>query len=110
PECGFDANAVTGAEVADRLRAAIAQWPEVLERADVRERPTPSTWSALEYGCHTRDVFRVFIRRLNLMLEEDDPVFDNWDQDKTAVDDSYAEQRPEVVSEDLVAEGFTMAA
>lgn len=110
PECGFDSTTISGPEVADRLRAALDAWPAVLARDNVRDRPTPSTWSALEYGCHTRDVFRIFIRRLNLMLEQDNPLFDNWDQDKTAIDDSYAEQDPAVVSSELVADGLTMAA
>ena|SRR5690554_2170596 len=110
PECGYDATRIAGAEVADALRDAIDKWPAVLARADVRERPDPQTWSALEYGCHTRDVFRVFVRRLNLMLEQDNPVFDNWDQDKTAIDDSYSEQDPSTVSRELVADGLTMAA
>src|SRR5690606_27280811 len=82
PECGYDASLITGPEVADALRDALDYWPPVLERENVRERPNPETWSPLEYACHTRDVFRVFTRRLNLMLEEDDPVFDSWDQDK----------------------------
>lgn len=110
PECGFDSTTITGREVADRLRAALDEWPAVLARDNARERPNPQTWSALEYGCHTRDVFRIFIRRLNLMLEQDNPLFDNWDQDKTAIDDSYAEQDPTVVSGELVADGLTMAA
>ena len=51
-------------------------------------------WSASEYGCHVRDVLRLFRERLNLMLTEDDPVFANWDQDATAVADDYFHQQP----------------
>src|SRR5690606_16981276 len=67
-------------------------------------------WSPLEYACHVRDVCRVFLRRLNLMLEADNPTFDNWDQDKTAIDDSYAEQDPAEVSTELIEAGLAMAA
>jgi hypothetical protein len=47
-----------------------------------------------------RDVFRKIDERLRLMLSEDNPNFENWDQDKTAVDDDYLSQDPaEVVTE-----------
>ena len=61
---------------------------------EVSRRPSPDTWSALEYGCHVRDVFRRFDERLHLMLSETDPQFANWDQDATAVEDDYAGQDP----------------
>ena len=109
PECGFDSTAIAGHEVAAELRRQIAEWPAVLRRENVLDRPEPGTWSPLEYACHVRDVCRVFLRRLNLMLEEDDPTFDNWDQDKTANDDSYAEQDPATVSRELLEAGEAMA-
>ena len=109
PECGFDSSTITGTEVAAELRRRVAEWPDVLRRENVLDRPEPGTWSPLEYACHVRDGCRVFLRRLNLMLEEDNPTFDNWDQDKTAIDDSYAEQDPATVSRELVEAGEAMA-
>ena len=41
--------------------------------------------SPLEYGCHVRDVFRLYAYRLELMLTEDDPAYPNWDQDKAPI-------------------------
>ena len=35
------------------------------------------------------------------MLSEDDPQFDNWDQDETAVADRYDQQEPTVVADEL---------
>ena len=58
-------------------------------------------WSPLEYACHVRDVCELFDRRLALMLAEDDPLFENWDQDVSAVLGRYAEQDPAKVSEAL---------
>ena len=46
----------------------------------------PSVWSTLEYGCHIRDVHRIFNDRVRLMLDEDEPLFPNWDQDETAIE------------------------
>jgi hypothetical protein len=101
-ECGYDARAVTRAAVPSMIRANAADWLQVLATADVRRRPAPQVWSPLEYGCHVRDVFRIFDERLQLMLEEPDPLFANWDQDATAIADRYAEQDPVVVSPDLL--------
>ncbi|GAB2456960.1 hypothetical protein HD599_003322 [Conyzicola lurida] len=108
-ECGFDAASIRPEDVAGILRANAAAWPAVLERSDVRERPDDHTWSALEYSAHVRDVFRLYDERLALMLEQDDPLYPNWDQDVTAVEERYNEQDPAVVSADLVAAAAVLA-
>ena len=102
PECGFDGSAVSHTEVADRIRADAAEWPRRLSAADVTVRPRPAVWSALEYGCHIRDVHRIFNDRVRLMLSEDEPRFANWDQDATAIEDDYGSQDPAVVTSELV--------
>lgn len=96
PECGFDASTFDPAEVGRWTRRVAADWVQVLARPadELRSRPSDDRWSALEYACHVRDVFRIFDQRLALMLTEDDPAFPNWDQDASAVDDRYAEQDP----------------
>lgn len=110
PECGFDAAAVDARFVSGMLRDATAQWVSVLTtRANVRERPTPEMWSPLEYGCHVRDVFRVYDGRLKRMLEEDGPHYENWDQDATALEDDYGAQDPSTVAHELEADGHALA-
>lgn len=106
-ECGFVPGdpAATGAF----LRGTVPQWQAVLARPDAGERPRPDVWSALEYGCHVRDVCRVFRRRLDLMLTEDDPRFPNWDQDRAALDDDYTEQEPGVVSAEYADQAGRLA-
>ena len=95
PECGFDAAAVDRTEIAPATRAVAARFDQLLDGgAEVRRRPAPEVWSALEYGCHVRDVFTTMAGRLHLMLAEDDPTFANWDQDATAVEQRYGEQDP----------------
>jgi hypothetical protein len=101
PECGFDAATATPEWVGTLLRHAADDWQEILRRDDVRTRPDDSTWSPLEYGCHVRDVFRIFDERLQRMLAEDEPDFANWDQDATAVEDGYARQEPGRVAVEL---------
>ena len=109
PECGFDSSATAAAEVPGLLRANAAAWPAVLERADAAVRPDEATWSALEYGAHVRDVFRIFRVRLALMLDQDDPEFPNWDQDVTAVEERYNEQDPAIVSAELTSAAAALA-
>jgi hypothetical protein len=103
PECGLDLSTVAATQVADRLADNAVAWQAVLAGPPdvVRARPSDSVWSPLEYACHVRDVFRVFDARFRLVAEEDDPLFANWDQDATAVEDHYDEQDPAVVSTEL---------
>jgi hypothetical protein len=110
PDCGFDASTFRARDVADALRENVASWRPLLQAREARRRPAESQWSALEYGCHVRDVFRIFDVRLSLMLSEDDPLFDNWDQDQTAVADGYGAQDPLVVIAELEAAGLQLAA
>ena len=109
PDCGFDARTVAGRQVAARLRADASRWPAVFESDDVGVRPRPRVWSPLEYGCHVRDVCRVFESRVNLMLSQVDPSFENWDQDATAVADAYGAQDPAVVGAELSAAAEALA-
>jgi hypothetical protein len=101
PDCGFDAAAVHTTDVAGRIRHDAINWLTRLARPGVTERPRPGVWSVLEYGCHVRDVHRIFDSRVHLMLDEDAAHFPNWDQDETAVADDYASQRPDTVAAEL---------
>jgi hypothetical protein len=110
PECGFNAASTLCTDVADKLRLAIAQWHAVLTtRDDVRTRPRPDVWSPLEYGCHVRDVFRVYDGRIRRMLAEDGPHYLNWDQDQAAIDADYAAQDAAAVADELVVDGAKLA-
>lgn len=107
-ECGFspDLDATT---TGTRLLATIPVWQQALSRPTARLRPTPTTWSPLEYGCHVRDVCRLFHERLVLMLTQDDARFANWDQDATAVADRYHEQDPGTVAQEYAAAAQSLA-
>jgi hypothetical protein len=102
PECGLDTRTIEPADVPALLRQCADDWVEILStHRSVSDRPAPHIWSPLEYGCHVRDVFRIFGTRLQRMLSEDDPLFQNWDQDATAFEDRYNEQDPETVTREL---------
>lgn len=109
PECSFDASTTTPANVPGTVANMLPRWRAVLRRPEVAERPDENTWSALEYACHVRDVFSLFDQRLNLMLSSDDARFEDWDQDRTALEKNYANADPAVVSAELTAEGEQVA-
>ena len=108
-ECGFDAAGLEPADVAALVRSNVEVWPAVLSRPDARVRPDDATWSPLEYAAHVRDVLRLYDYRLHLMLAEDDPVYPNWDQDATAVEERYNEQDPAAVADELAEAAETIA-
>ncbi len=109
PDCGFDARSLDRTQMGRLVREQAAAWPPLLAASSVRTRPTDHQWSALEYGCHVRDVLRVFDERLRLMLETDAAQFENWDQDVTAVAERYDQQDPAIVSRELLAAAANMA-
>ena len=110
PECGFNTRGFAVTAVPGMIMANVAAWQAALDRAgDARARPAPDKWSAVEYGCHVRDVFRLYDQRLELMLSQDDPLFPNWDQDASAVANRYADQDPAEVAAALSEAGQAIA-
>ena len=110
PECGFTAADVDPRNVPDLVPAQIAFWRRVLVDPRVSERPAPDVWSPLEYACHVRDVYEIFGTRVELIRDEGDPTFRNWDQDEAAVVGRYREQRPLVVADELTERAAALAA
>jgi DinB superfamily len=110
PECGFDASTCSPATTPGTLAGMLPRWRAVLRRPDAAVRPDPNTWSALEYACHVRDVFTLFDHRLRLMVTEDGARFEDWDQDRTAVEQDYAGADPAGVDAALTAAGEQIAA
>jgi len=103
PECGFVSSEVPRGEIAALIRANAQAWMGILadDPERLRRRVRDDRWSALEYACHVRDVLRIVDERLNLMLTLDDPTYQNWDQDRTAVEYHYEDQDPDTVGAEL---------
>jgi hypothetical protein len=88
--------------VVELVRVNTLRWRELLDDGLVTPgRPNDSKWSSLEYACHVRDVYRRYDQRIELMLTGPDPLFENWDQDLSAVEDRYDEQDPSQVIDEL---------
>jgi DinB superfamily len=110
PECGFDARAFPREQVGRMVRENAAAWQDVLARhGGLTTRPSDDRWSAVEYACHVRDVFRLYDERLEMMLTDDDPNFPNWDQDVAAVEERYNEQDPVAVAGDIATAAAQLA-
>jgi hypothetical protein len=111
PECGLDTQNFPRDDIGAMIRANAAAWhPLLTGPGDPCLRPSPGKWSALEYGCHVRDVLRLYEQRLTLMLTQDGPQFPNWDQDATAVADRYGDQDPVTVARELATAADVIAA
>jgi hypothetical protein len=57
--------------------------PTILKR-----RPAPGDWSIHENACHLAEVHPLFVRRLDLMLAETDPVIRSYDPGRDDPDDA----------------------
>ncbi|ACQ81830.1 conserved hypothetical protein [Beutenbergia cavernae DSM 12333] len=110
PECGFDPAEVDPAAIGAQVRSFTPRWRAALGREGATVRPDPATWSPTEYACHVRDVYLLFDTRLTAMLTDDDPLFANWDQDVSAVEEDYAHQEPDRVADELAAAAEVIAA
>ncbi len=110
PDCGFDASACDATGVSRLIRENAQVWKAMFSNGSIHAgRPDDSTWSVLEYACHVRDVYRRYYGRIVMMLTEDDPLYPNWDQDASAVEDSYETQDPETVVDELVVASEILA-
>ncbi len=102
--CGLDLRDVARDELSGRVRYEASLWPALLASDDdaIRVRPRPSTWSALEYGAHVRDVLSLFADRVMRMLAEDSPELGWWDHE-AAIDDGWDnELEAAAVADDLL--------
>lgn len=107
--CGLDASSLPFRDIPDLVTDNVGGWSAALDVADPAARPDDATWSPLEYAAHVRDVFRRFAVRLDAMLTQDDPEFEDWDQDATALAARYREQDPDVVLRELAEDGHAVA-
>ncbi len=102
--CGFSYD-VGRAEIIPWLRADTTAFVDRLRRVetdDLRRRPAPDVWSALEYACHVRDVLRVQRDRVLLAQTAEEPVFAPMRRDERAVEERYNEQDLDVVVDELI--------
>jgi protein-L-isoaspartate O-methyltransferase len=108
-ECGFDAGGFDRHAIPRAFRRNAQVWFALLADPAAGERTRADRWSTLEYACHVHDVHQIYHDRVAQMLAEDNPLFENWDQDQSAVDGRYADQLPTIVGPTLVASAYAMS-
>src|SRR5260370_19844773 len=88
PECGLDSQSFAREAVAGMIRANAQAWQGALAEdglGNVRRHPSPGVWSALEYGCHVRDLLPLYDERLGLIPTLRQPPPAHRDQDAPAL-------------------------
>ena len=104
--CGFEYGSVPRDDVVPALHDYARRYAEHLGTSstdDLRRRPSPAVWSALEYSCHVRDVLLVMRERvLQVLRETAPPAFTPMGRDERVIHDRYHEQAPGDVARQLV--------
>lgn len=77
--------------------------------ASLRTIPAPGIFSPVQYGAHVRDILRVYGDRILIMLDEDHPVFPQFNPDESAWD-GYNRLDPEELAGDIEAQARRLAA
>jgi hypothetical protein len=77
PECGFDGGAYDDAALLKALRSLGARWRALVATSSgqLRTRPEPEVWSAIEYAAHSRDVTALHVFGVEQALTSDEPAF-----------------------------------
>jgi DinB superfamily len=112
-ECGYESASLDRRAILRALTGLAAQQRQLLESVDprlLRAHPRPRSWSALEYGCHVRDVLWFQRERVTQAQAEDVPSFASMRRDERAVEERYNDQDPVAVARQLAAAAHDFAA
>jgi len=103
--CGFDGAAYEPAGLLDAIRDLGPRWRRLVLEAggNLRVRPAPTTWSALEYAAHSRDVTALHVFGVEQALTSDEPTYPEIDGDGLveAAAAGYSSEDAEVVVAEL---------
>jgi DinB superfamily len=103
-ECGYEFESLDHAQILRAMTALADELRQLLESTDegmLRAHPRQGSWSALEYGCHLRDVLRFQRDRVLRAQTEDVPSFASMRRDERAVEERYNDQAPRAVARQL---------
>jgi hypothetical protein len=111
--CGFDGSEYEPEQLLDAIRDLGPQWIRVLLESgdELRLRPAPETWSALEYASHSRDVTALHVFGVEQALTVNEPRFPEIAGDELvqSAAANYAVQDPDVVGMELEDETRKLA-
>ncbi len=111
--CGFDGSKYQPEQLLDAIRALGPEWIRLLLEAgdELRMRPAPETWSAIEYAAHSLDVTALHVFGLEQALTVDEPRFPEIAGEELvqSAASNYALQDPGVVGTELEDETGKLA-
>jgi len=110
--CGFDGSGYDNAALLDALRALGPRWRSSVSAAgsELRDRPEPEVWSALEYAAHSRDITALHVFGVEQALTLDEPSFPPIGEDLVeSAAASYASADPVAVADDLEVQAMRLA-
>ena len=100
-------------QIAEALRTVAAQYPSRLVGTGtdaLRRRPTPTTWSALEYATHVSDLLRVQHELVTATLDCREPRFGSMPPESRAVEQHDDQPDPVAVGRELGSAAESLAA
>jgi hypothetical protein len=111
--CGFDGSEYGSKQLLDAIRDLGPQWKRLLLAAggDLRKRPAPPIWSALEYAAHSRDITALHVFGVEQALTIDEPKFPGIAGDDLVegAAANYASEDPEIVGLELGEQALKLA-
>jgi DinB superfamily len=105
-ECGYCYASLRRADIAPQIRGYGLHYAELLDGTDdlrLRAHPRPGVWSALEYVCHVRDIYRVQRGRVLEAITEDTPDFAPMRRDERVLEENYNAQDALVVASEIAS-------
>ncbi len=106
--CGFDGSVYDDAALLAALRVLGSRWRELVDDAgpELRLRPEPAVWSALEYAAHSRDITALHCFGVEQALTGAEPVLPAIEADEmiASAATAYAAEDPGAVVDALDAD------
>jgi hypothetical protein len=111
--CGFDGATYDDAALLAAVRDLGPRWRALIASAgaELRLRPAPEVWSAIEYAAHSRDITALHGFGVEQALTIDEPVLPGIDADELieSAAATYADADPEQVANALESEANRLA-
>jgi DNA segregation ATPase FtsK/SpoIIIE, S-DNA-T family len=111
-ECGYSYASLSRPDIPPEIRGYGLRYAALLDGTDdrrLRAHPRPGVWSALEYVCHVRDIYRVQRGRVLEATTEDTPDFASMRRDERVLEDNYNAQDPLVVASEIASASDSLA-
>ena len=106
--CGFDGTTYNDSSLLVAIGELGPRWRVLLTEAgdELRVRPSPETWSALEYAAHSRDITAIHVFGVEQALTQDEPVYPAIDGDALieSAATGYQDEDPKLVVDQLDTE------